>query len=110
MLIRSQDKKRLINLKRVISVFIYDKAISKCDDPTWCRFELKADDGTSQPIKLGEYSTEAKAIKVLDMIGGEYSDSLYCDHVYDYAAQAEKPYIVVDNAVFQMPTDEEMEE
>ena len=86
MLIRSQDKKSLINLDNVTRLTagkIYGK-----EETGW----LIEVDKIPFTECLGEYSTGAKAIKVLDMI-------------QDY-------YINTTNArckVFQMPLDEEVE-
>ena len=51
-----------------------------------------------------------KAIEVLDVIQNAYEMSLYCDHAFDQSANVMRPYIFVDNKVFQMPQDEEMGE
>lgn len=101
MLIRSQDKKDLINLnniKRLSAGEIYGK-----DETEWL-IEIE------RQLSIGQYSTEAKAIKVLNMIQTAYELSLYSDHAYDYAAQVQRPYIFVNNRVFQMPADAEVEE
>ena len=61
MLIRSQNKKNLTNLSQVTNVTIITRD---------SRFKIMAcypvEDGYDY---MGEYSTETKAIKVLDMIG-----------------------------------------
>lgn len=87
MLIRSQNKHSLINLDNVTRLTagkIYGK-----DETGW----LIEVDKIPFTECLGQYSTEAKAIKVLDMI-------------QDY-------YINTNNSrcrVFQMPQDTEVEE
>lgn len=66
MLIRSQDKKTFINL-----------------DMT-CRFSVIKNSSiiiTADGITMGEYSTKAKAMKVLDMIQEAYGDSEYTKYV-----------------------------
>lgn len=71
MLIRSQDKEALINVDsfEAISLKIDDKKIF-----------LKAYAVGCNAI-LGEYSTRAKALKVLDMIQEAYGDSEYTKYV-----------------------------
>mgnify|MGYP006885592808 CR=1 FL=1 len=56
MLIRSQDKRILINMDNVSSLEVGDDGL-----------RLFADDGETI-YDIGEYSTESKVIKVLDMI------------------------------------------
>ena len=101
MLIRSQDKKILIpnelgylvvaeEYESGYSVFLNSGYLKE----TWWR--------------LGEYSTEAKAIKVLDMIQNAYINSTYTEYLHDYSAQATIPYVNVNNVVFQMPQESEV--
>ena len=100
MLIRSQDKKSFINMNTVSQLYV------DADNNITVDFNNSDDDGFEI---IGEYSTEAKAIKVLDAIQTAYELSLYCDHAYDSSAQIQRPYIFVNNTVFQMPQDEEVE-
>jgi len=84
MLIRSQDKKSLINMDNVTDLSVVSGS------------EIMACYTTDQGYqRIGKYSDEAKAIKVLDMIQGAYarfcSGNTYSD------------------AVYQMPADEEVE-
>lgn len=60
MLIRSQDKRILINMDNVSSLEVGDDGL-----------RLFADDGETI-YDIGEYSTESKVIKVLDMIQEAY--------------------------------------
>lgn len=60
MLIRSQDKRILINMNNVSSIEVGDNEL-----------RIFADDGETI-YDLGSYSTKAKAIKVLDMIQEAY--------------------------------------
>jgi len=60
-------------------------------------------------IEFADYETTHKAIKVLDMIQQAYENSLYCDHAFDNAAQVQRPYIFMQNTVFQMPQDSGVE-
>ena len=89
MLIRSQNKKNLTNLSQVTNIAIITRD---------SRFKIVVyypiEDGYDY---IGEYSTEAKAIKVLDII-----QSLYDDKDRD-------PMWYGSSRVFQMPSDEEVE-
>lgn len=109
MLIRSQDNKKLVNLSNVecISIRTYDDTTD-----IWCGGYL-----------IGEYSTEEKAIKVLDMFEEKYKalqtssvidgnlikdavDALsFLDNAIDVITNGLK-----NNHVFQMPEDEEVED
>ena len=60
MLIRSQDKRILINMNNVSSIEVGDNEL-----------RIFADDGETI-YDLGSYSTRAKAMKVLDMIQEAY--------------------------------------
>jgi hypothetical protein len=81
MLIRSQDKKSLINMDNVTDLSVAGDS------------EIMAYYTTDQEYqRIGKYSDEAKAIKVLDRI-------------YDTYAMANINF----NIVFQMPSDEEVE-
>lgn len=113
MLIRSQDRKSLVNLDNVESIDICGYRVDGFghtyqDDEnanTW----YVAYSGYEKMLFIGRYSTETKAVKVIDMIQQAYKNSLYCDHAYDYAAKTTRPYIFANNQVYQMPTDEEVE-
>ena len=63
MLIRSQDKRILINMNNVSSIEVGDNEL-----------RIFADDGETI-YDLGEYSTKVKAMKVLDMIQEAYADA-----------------------------------
>ena len=62
MLIRSQDKRILINMNNVSSIEVGDNEL-----------RIFADDGETI-YDLGEYSTKEKAMKVLDMIQEAYME------------------------------------
>ena len=82
MLIRSQDKKSLINMDNVTDLSVVSGS------------EIMACYTTDQGYQsIGKYSDEAKAIKVLDMIQDAYKSNS----------------IDGDFPVFQMPSDEELE-
>ena len=79
MIIRSQNKMFIINFGQVDTVClggVEGKSVITFTD--------------AQVVTLGEYSTQEKAIKVLDMIEQEYKIELY------------------KNKVFQMPQDSEV--
>lgn len=63
MLIRSQDKHILINMNNVSIIGVGNNEL-----------RIFADDGETI-YDLGEYSTKAKAMKVLDMIQEAYADA-----------------------------------
>ena len=88
MLIRTQSKRSLIELKELKIEIIMDYDTDK--------YIIKAllD---KYPKCLGEYSTEEKAIKVLDMIEEKYLDANY----YNYGCY-------IKNMLFKMPQDEEV--
>lgn len=99
MIMRSQDNEILINLDRIGAI-----AKSKGNHIVASESVMPR---PSEILDLGQYSTEAKAIKVLDMIEDAYTPSAgeiqaYIDGVI--------PKNVVENRVFQMPLDEEVEE
>lgn len=77
MIIRSQNKKAIVNLNMIDTIEERDKQI-----------RYFSGGGMETLGLLGEYSTEAKAIKVLDMI---------CVKV------------MLEYKVFEMPSDEEVE-
>jgi len=106
MLIRSQDKKILVNLEQCSYLKI--KADIYCEGfitPNFDCYKISTSD-----FDLGEYSSEAKASKVLDMIHLDYELSCYCDSAFDTAARTKRPYIFVNNRIFQIPQDLEVEE
>ena len=89
MLIRSQDKRILINMNNVSSIEVGDNEL-----------RIFADDGETI-YDLGSYSTKAKAMKVLDMIQEAYCKfmSVKNDDAWDGK-----------ESVFYMPADSEVEE
>ena len=100
MIIRSQDKKSIttdLNL-HIESIEVGKENIK--------RVFIKSEKmGT-----IGVYSTEEKAIKVLDMICEEYGKHLYGQGgqmaTADYYVP---PFAFIPPKVFQMPSDEEVE-
>lgn len=87
MLIRSQDKKILANLNNMQSIFI-----EKSKEKYIVSLSVR---------KLGEYSTEEKAIKVLDMICSA------CDAI-EYAKFRGSSKENFCSPIFEMPQDEEV--
>jgi len=79
MIIRSQNKKSITNLNNIDTIGI---------EPNHCGCDVVCFNGPEESrSKIGEYSTEEKAIKVLDMI-------------------CEKAFVQAN--VFQMPQDSEV--
>jgi hypothetical protein len=90
MIIRSQDKKSIINFNAVDTI-----RLSRCIERGVIKEHYQTDvfyDTTDTFGVLGTYSTEEKAIKVLDMIAQNYVES--------------KKYII--RRVFEMPQDSEV--
>ena len=86
MLIRSQDKKSITSCLelKIVDAFIDGKEIC-----------------TSGGKALGHYSTEEKAIKVLDMIQNAYVN-------YQYSKWVGYERETVIDCIFEMPQDEEV--
>ena len=107
MLIRSQNKRILINMNNVSSIEAGDNEL-----------RIFADDGETI-YDLGSYSTREKAMKVLDMIQEAYADEKLVDYTkYLQLKEIEKmddsTILALRNelmkkAVFQMPEDSEVE-
>ena len=111
MLIRSQDKRILINMNNVSSIEVGDNEL-----------RIFAADGETI-YDLGSYSTKAKAMKVLDMIQEAYADAELVPRVFPDIGKmfteaspskenellAEVIGKMANNAmVFQIPADSEM--
>lgn len=112
MLIRSQDKSISINMNNVSSIEVGDD-----------RLRIFADNGDAI-YDIGEYSTEAKVIKVLDMIQEAYADAKLNEILLpDVCKSANESQRGKDNTliaktirkdfmkkmIFQMPEDSEVE-
>lgn len=101
MLIRKQDRKGLINLDHSILVQIYDMS-------EWS--EESAFNITAGGCILGTYTTEEKAIKVLDMIEEIYLSRMELTGGFDIANDCYvPPNFWVLPKVFQMPQDSEVQ-
>ena len=116
MLIRSQNKEVLVAFEFLPDIEVSGGVISVRRDMGWC-------------CLLGEYSTKAKAMKVLDMIQGAYANFEASKIVSTglagatYAGSYDTPESVAggikvlkeyiemirESAVFQMPEDSEVE-
>lgn len=111
MLIRSQNKEVLVVFESLPNIEVSGGVISARRDMGWC-------------CLLGEYSTKAKALKVLDMIQDAYAEyKITCTFLTGFTghrAIVESNDIQVNgfkelvksfkkNMVFQMPEDSEVE-
>ena len=111
MLIRSQNKEVLATLELLFDIEVSDGVISARRDMAWC-------------CLLGEYSTKAKAMKVLDMIQDAYADAKLNEILLpDVCKSASESQRGKDNTliaktirkdfmkkmIFQMPEDSEVE-
>lgn len=114
MLIRSQDKRMIVNFDNICTVSAFPEKDSE---------DIYVEDGTGSLI-VGRYSTKAKAMKVLDMIQEAYADAKLneillpdvCKAANKSQQEKENTSIAKDirNAfmkkmVFQMPDDESVE-
>lgn len=114
MLIRSQDKKELVQMNKILIQVSGTEVI--CYD-----ISCIADEGY---VRLGKYESETKAIKVLDMIQEAYGDSEYTKYVIpevcrmlsmkpkteeNKAHAGELGEMLKKGMTFQMPEDSEVE-
>lgn len=90
MLIRSQDKRMIVNFDNICTVSAFPEKDSE---------DIYVEDGTGS-LMVGKYSTKAKAMKVLDMIQEAYCKfmSVKNDDAWDGK-----------ESVFYMPEDSEAE-
>lgn len=110
MLIRSQNKEVLVAFEFLPNIEVSGRVISARRDMGWC-------------CLLGEYSTKAKAMKVLDMIQEAYGDSEYTKYVIpevcrilsmkpkteeNKAHAGELGEMLKNGMTFQMPEDSEV--
>lgn len=95
MLIRSQNKEVLAVFENLLDVEVSGVVISVRKDNGWYYL-------------LGEYSTKAKALKVLDMIQEAYSEyQIMLNFSVSYLHEFKEK---IDGfAIFQMPDDSEVE-
>jgi hypothetical protein len=92
MLIRSQQKKQICNLDTAHSLWIHEQN---------GKFNIMMSFNNDSDYGMGTYFTETKAIKVLDMIQSCYTA---------FENRTTGSYDYTDCCVFQMPSDEEVEE
>lgn len=109
MLIRSQDKRMIVNFDNICTVSAFPEKDSE---------DIYVEDGTGS-LMVGRYSTKAKAMKVLDMIQEAYAD----EKLVDYTTYLQRKRIekmddstilalrneLMKKAVLQMPEDSEVE-
>ena len=99
MLIRSQDKEILINFNNSPTIKIMG---TKGDVIIICSLD------TYETFAIGNYSTKAKAMKVLDMIQEAYSEyqimlNFSVSYLHEFKEKTD------GFAIFQMPEDSEVE-
>ena len=114
MLIRSQDKEMIINM--AVTNHIYVREVYR---PSGNLIDISSDE-----MRLGYYSTKAKAMKVLDMIQEAYGDSEYTKYVIPEVCRmlsmkpkteenkthaGELGEMLKKGMTFQMPEDSEVE-
>ena len=111
MLIRSQNKEVLATLELLFDIEVSGGVISARRDMSWC-------------CLLGEYSTKAKAMKVLDMIQEAYADAALIPmavpsigNMFTEASPSKENELLAEaigealmkKMVFQIPEDSEVE-
>lgn len=89
MLIRSQDKRMIVNFDSICTVSAFPEKNSE---------DIYVEDGTGS-LMIGEYSTKAKAMKVLDMIQNRYEE-YETERIYKEG--------VFEIGTFQMPENSEV--
>lgn len=99
MLIRSQDKRMIVNFENICTVSAFPEKDSE---------DIYVEDGTGS-LMVGRYSTKEKAIKVLDMIQKAYSEyqimlNFSVSYLHEFKEKTD------GFAIFQMPEDSEVEE
>jgi len=110
MLIRSQDKRMIVNFDNICTVSAFPEKDSE---------DVYVEDGTGS-LMVGRYSAKAKAMKVLDMIQESYTNGKVAQ-ILSYGLrmvpteEINEAGKIIKNAiqsstVFQMPEDSEVEE
>ena len=90
MLIRSQDKRMIVNFENICTVSAFPEKDSE---------DIYVEDGTGS-LMLGRYSTKEKAMKVLDMIQEAYCKFMSVKNDDAWGGK---------ESVFYMPADSEVE-
>nr|DAH26908.1 MAG TPA: hypothetical protein [Caudoviricetes sp.] len=118
MLIRSQDKTALVKFENIVINLKLPESLKVI---CWSLQDAQRSGGY---FVLGEYSTKAKALKVLDVIHEAYGDSEYTKYVIpevckslsmkprteeNMAHAGEIGEMLKKGMTFQMPADEEVE-
>lgn len=114
MLIRSQDKRMIVNFDNICTVSAFPEKDSE---------DIYVEDGTGS-LMIGRYSAKEKAMKVLDMIQDAYADAKLNEILLpDVCKSANESQRGKDNTliaktirkdfmkkmIFQMPEDSEVE-
>lgn len=114
MLIRSQDKRMIVNFENICTVSAFPEKDSE---------DIYVEDGTGS-LMVGRYSTKEKAIKVLDMIQETCADTELIPMTVPNIGKmfTEAPAskenellaeaiskVIMNKMVFQMPEDREVE-
>ena len=92
MIIRSQDKKQIVNFDVCHLSITTDHCIVATNGVVSYPSEILSG-------VIGKYSTEEKAIKVLDIICNTYVETVWTD----------SQMIIANRVCFEMPSDEEVE-
>lgn len=109
MIIRSQDKRSITNFSQLTDISIHPIGTNNCYYSVVACYPFAIENDYSN-MSLGKYSTEEKAIKVLDMITEEYGKHLYGKGGQMATADIYiQPFAFIPPKVFQMPSDEEVE-
>nr|DAG36860.1 MAG TPA: hypothetical protein [Bacteriophage sp.]DAT80889.1 MAG TPA: hypothetical protein [Caudoviricetes sp.] len=114
MLIRSQDKRMIVNFDNICTVSAFPEKDSE---------DIYVEDGTGS-LMVGRYSTKAKAMKVLDMIQEAYANAELIPmavpnigKMFTEASPSKENELLAEafgealmnKMVFQMPVDSEVE-
>ena len=114
MLIRSQDKRMIVNFDNICTISAFPEKDSE---------DIYVEDGTGS-LMVGRYSTKAKAMKVLNMLQETYADAKLNEILLpDVCKSASESQRGKDNTliaktirkdfmkkmIFQMPEDSEVE-
>ena len=91
MLIRSQNKRMIVNFDNICTVSAFPEKDSE---------DIYVEDGTGS-LMVGRYSAKSKAVKILDMIQEAY-ERYECEKVFKTGLTLFE--------TFQMPEDSEVEE
>lgn len=109
MLIKSQDKRMIVNFDNICTVSAFPEKDSE---------NIYVEDGTGS-LMIGRYSTKAKAVKVLDMIQEAYTNEKVVEMVAcnfrDVPSEVKGisdaiiKKMLLNSAVFQIPEDGSVE-